>query len=60
VKQLLDSYKRKKPAESEVTLPSRKQPKSWQKYHKKAGINAKAYHAGLENNIRSSTQDDFK
>jgi ATP-dependent DNA helicase RecQ len=59
VKQILD-FISEKPAESGIIYClSRKTTEELAEKLQKAGINAKAYHAGLENNIRSSTQDDF-
>ena len=59
VKQILD-FISEKPAESGIIYClSRKTTEELADKLQKAGINAKAYHAGLESSIRSSTQDDF-
>ena len=59
VKQIID-FVSEKPSESGIVYClSRKTTEELADKLLKAGINAKAYHAGLESSIRSSTQDDF-
>ena len=59
VKQILD-FVNEKPGDSGIIYClSRKTTEELAEKLQKAGVNAKAYHAGLESNIRSSTQDDF-
>jgi ATP-dependent DNA helicase RecQ len=59
VKQILD-FINDKPSESGIIYClSRKTTEELAEKLQKAGIDAKAYHAGLESSIRSSTQDDF-
>jgi ATP-dependent DNA helicase RecQ len=59
VKQIVDFIK-SKPAESGIVYClSRKTTEELSEKLQKIGINAKAYHAGLDNKIRSKTQDEF-
>jgi ATP-dependent DNA helicase RecQ len=59
VKQIID-FISEKPAESGIVYClSRKTTEELAEKLQKVGINAKPYHAGLESNLRSSTQDDF-
>ena len=59
VKQILDFIKEKPEESGIVYCLSRKTTEELAEKLQKAGINAKAYHAGLESSIRSSTQDNF-
>lgn len=59
IKQIID-FINKKPTESGIVYClSRKTTEELAEKLQKAGINAKAYHAGLDNEIRSKTQDEF-
>jgi ATP-dependent DNA helicase RecQ len=59
VKQIID-FIQEKPNESGIIYClSRKQRKNLLKKLQKLGVSAKAYHAGLDNAIRSKTQDEF-
>jgi ATP-dependent DNA helicase RecQ len=59
VKQIVD-FIAKKPNESGIVYClSRKTTEELAGKLKKIGVNAKAYHAGLDNKIRSKTQDEF-
>ena len=59
VKQIID-FINKKPTESGIIYClSRKTTEELSEKLQKVGINAKAYHAGLDNAVRSKTQDDF-
>ncbi len=58
-KQIID-FINKKPTESGIVYClSRKTTEELSERLQKAGINAKPYHAGLDNVIRSKTQDEF-
>lgn len=59
VKQIID-FIQEKPHESGIVYClSRKTTEELAEKLQKTGINAKAYHAGLDNKIRSKTQDEF-
>jgi ATP-dependent DNA helicase RecQ len=59
VKQIID-FIQEKPNESGIIYClSRKTTEELAEKLQKNGINAKAYHAGLDNKIRSKTQDEF-
>ncbi|OAB26415.1 ATP-dependent DNA helicase RecQ [Flavobacterium fryxellicola] len=59
VKQIID-FIQEKPNESGIVYClSRKTTEELAEKLQKIGINAKAYHAGLDNKIRSTTQDEF-
>ncbi|MBC5841829.1 MAG: DNA helicase RecQ [Flavobacteriaceae bacterium] len=59
VKQILE-FINDKPSESGIIYClSRKTTEELAEKLQKAGVNAKAYHAGLDISLRSSTQDDF-
>ena len=59
VKQIVD-FIQEKPNESGIVYClSRKTTEELAEKLQKIGINAKAYHAGLDNKIRSKTQDEF-
>ena len=59
VKQIID-FISEKPSESGIIYClSRKTTEDLAEKLQKVGVNAKAYHAGLENTIRSKTQDEF-
>jgi ATP-dependent DNA helicase RecQ len=59
VKQIID-FIQEKPNESGIVYClSRKTTGELAEKLQKIGINAKAYHAGLDNNTRSKTQDEF-
>jgi ATP-dependent DNA helicase RecQ len=59
VKQIIDFIKNKPNESGIVYCLSRKTTEELAEKLQKIGIKAKAYHAGLENKIRSKTQDDF-
>ena len=59
VKQIID-FIQEKPSESGIVYClSRKTTEELAEKLQKIGISAKAYHAGLDNKIRSTTQDEF-
>ncbi|WP_369765081.1 DNA helicase RecQ [Flavobacterium sp. WC2429] len=59
VKQIIE-FISEKPSESGIIYClSRKTTEELAEKLQKVGVNAKAYHAGLENTIRSKTQDEF-
>ncbi len=59
VKQIID-FISEKPTESGIVYClSRKTTEELAEKLQKVGVNAKAYHAGLDNNTRSKTQDEF-
>lgn len=59
VKQIIDFIKNKPNESGIVYCLSRKTTEELAEKLQKIGIKAKAYHAGLENKIRSKTQDEF-
>ncbi|WP_269222808.1 DNA helicase RecQ [Flavobacterium sp. IMCC34518] len=59
VKQIIDFIKTKPNESGIVYCLSRKTTEELAAKLQKIGIKAKAYHAGLENNMRSITQDEF-
>jgi ATP-dependent DNA helicase RecQ len=59
VKQIIDFIKNKPNESGIVYCLSRKTTEELAEKLQKIGINAKPYHAGLVNTIRSKTQDDF-
>ncbi|MFV5686088.1 DNA helicase RecQ [Flavobacterium sp. GB2R13] len=59
VKQIVDFIKEKPNESGIVYCLSRKTTEELAEKLQKIGINAKAYHAGLDNKIRSKTQDEF-
>jgi ATP-dependent DNA helicase RecQ len=59
VKQIIDFIKDKPNESGIVYCLSRKTTEELAGKLQKIGINAKAYHAGLDNKIRSKTQDEF-
>ncbi len=59
VKQIIDFIKSKPRECGIVYCLSRKTTEELAEKLQKIGINAKAYHAGLDNKIRSKTQDEF-
>jgi ATP-dependent DNA helicase RecQ len=59
VKQIIDFIKSKPNESGIVYCLSRKTTEELSEKLQKTGINAKAYHAGLDNKIRSKTQDEF-
>ncbi len=59
VKQIIDFIKEKPNESGIVYCLSRKTTEELAGKLQKIGINAKAYHAGLDNKIRSKTQDEF-
>src|SRR6187431_1464053 len=59
VKQIIDFIKDKPNESGIVYCLSRKTTEELAEKLQKIGIKAKAYHAGLENKIRSKTQDEF-
>jgi len=59
VKQIIDFIKNKSNESGIVYCLSRKTTEELAEKLKKSGIAAKAYHAGLDNKIRSKTQDEF-
>lgn len=59
VKQIIDFIKEKPNESGIIYCLSRKTTEELAEKLQKIGVNAKAYHAGLDNKIRSKTQDDF-
>lgn len=59
VKQIIDFIKEKPNESGIVYCLSRKTTEELAEKLQKIGISAKAYHAGLDNKIRSKTQDEF-
>jgi len=59
VKQIIDFIKEKPNESGIVYCLSRKTTEELAEKLQKIGINAKPYHAGLDNKIRSKTQDEF-
>ena len=59
VKQIIDFIKNKPNESGIVYCLSRKTTEELSEKLQKIGISAKAYHAGLDNKIRSKTQDEF-
>jgi ATP-dependent DNA helicase RecQ len=59
VKQIIDFIKEKPNESGIIYCLSRKTTEELAEKLRKIGINAKAYHAGLDNKIRSKTQDEF-
>lgn len=59
VKQIIDFIKEKPNESGIIYCLSRKTTEELAEKLQKIGINAKAYHAGLDNKIRSKTQDEF-
>jgi ATP-dependent DNA helicase RecQ len=59
VKQIIDFIKNKTNESGIVYCLSRKTTEELAEKLQKIGIRAKAYHAGLDNKIRSKTQDEF-
>lgn len=59
VKQIVDFISAKPRESGIVYCLSRKTTEELAEKLQKAGINAKAYHAGLDSTVRSKTQDDF-
>ncbi|MBP6181680.1 DNA helicase RecQ [Flavobacterium sp.] len=59
VKQIVDFIQEKTNESGIVYCLSRKTTEELAEKLQKIGINAKAYHAGLDNKIRSKTQDEF-
>ncbi len=59
VKQIIDFIKDKPNESGIVYCLSRKTTEELAEKLQKIGINAKAYHAGLDNKLRSATQDEF-
>ncbi|MET0759871.1 MAG: RecQ family ATP-dependent DNA helicase, partial [Flavobacterium sp.] len=59
VKQIIDFVKDKPNESGIIYCLSRKTTQELSEKLQKIGINAKAYHAGLDNKIRSKTQDEF-
>jgi ATP-dependent DNA helicase RecQ len=59
VKQIIDFIKDKPNESGIVYCLSRKTTEELAEKLQKIGINAKAYHAGLDNKLRSKTQDEF-
>jgi len=59
VKQIIDFIKNKPNESGIIYCLSRKTTEELAEKLQKIGIKAKAYHAGLENKIRSKTQDEF-
>ena len=59
VKQIIDFVKNKPNESGIVYCLSRKTTEELAEKLQKIGIKAKAYHAGLDNKIRSKTQDEF-
>ena len=59
VKQIIDFIKEKPNESGIVYCLSRKTTEELAEKLQKVGVNAKAYHAGLDSEIRSKTQDEF-
>ncbi|MBW4361860.1 DNA helicase RecQ [Flavobacterium taihuense] len=59
VKQIIDFIKNKPNESGIVYCLSRKTTEELSEKLQKIGINAKSYHAGLDNKIRAKTQDEF-
>ncbi|MBP4142602.1 DNA helicase RecQ [Flavobacterium sp. P4023] len=59
VKQIIDFIKEKPNESGIIYCLSRKTTEELAEKLQKVGVNAKAYHAGLDNKIRSKTQDEF-
>ncbi|MBF4470916.1 DNA helicase RecQ [Flavobacterium sp. HJJ] len=59
VQQIIDFIKNKPNESGIVYCLSRKTTEELSEKLQKKGINAKAYHAGLDNKMRSKTQDEF-
>jgi len=59
VKQIIEFVKTKPKESGIIYCLSRKTTEELTEKLQKKGINAKAYHAGLDSRIRSKTQDDF-
>ena len=59
VKQIIDFIKEKPNESGIVYCLGRKTTEELAEKLQKVGVNAKAYHAGLDNKIRSKTQDEF-
>ena len=59
VKQIIDFIKEKPNESGIVYCLSRKTTEELAEKLQKVGVNAKAYHAGLDNATRSTTQDEF-
>ena len=59
VKQIIDFIKEKPNESGIIYCLSRKTTEELSEKLQKVGVNAKAYHAGLDNKIRSKTQDEF-
>lgn len=59
VKQIVDFISAKPRESGIVYCLSRKTTEELAEKFQKAGVNAKAYHAGLDSAVRSKTQDDF-
>lgn len=59
VKQIIDFIQNKPNESGIIYCLSRKTTEELAEKLQKIGVNAKAYHAGLENKLRSKTQDEF-
>lgn len=59
IKQIIDFIKEKPTDSGIIYCLSRKTTEELAEKLQKIGINAKAYHAGLDNAVRSTTQDEF-
>ena len=59
IKQIIDFIKEKPTDSGIIYCLSRKTTEELAEKLQKMGINAKAYHAGLDNAVRSTTQDEF-
>ena len=59
VKQIIDFIKEKPNESGIIYCLSRKTTEELAEKLQKIGVNAKAYHAGLDNSVRSKTQDKF-
>ncbi|MCK8142731.1 DNA helicase RecQ [Flavobacterium sp. I-SCBP12n] len=59
VKKIIDFIKEKPNESGIIYCLSRKTTEELAEKLQKVGVNAKAYHAGLDNKIRSKTQDEF-